>query len=736
MLAAWLLVALWSLAAGSLAVFTPAARRGVAALAAVPVTVAALAVAVGVSLALGARPVFAVSGAAVAGCAIAVWTPATRRWGAIGRVVWGSAVWAGALYLAYLLEWTFRSRLGVVGTAGGLLLWVLEASAYLLGLAFLWEAVDVLASAAWRRRVVEPPLAPEGATVPFVSLHVPAHNEPPEMVIATLSSLLALDYPADRLEILMIDDNTDDPGLWEPVAEFAEGHPDRIRFFHLHDWPGFKSGALNFALARTDPSAEVVGVIDADYLADPDYLRRCAPLFQAEERLGFLQTPQDYREYEHAAYYRRLYDSYAYFFDVSQLSRNERDGAIFGGTMGLIRRRALAEVGGWDEWCITEDAELSLRLLRAGWSGRHIDRSFGRGIMPLTFDALKRQRYRWCFGGIQILRMHWRSLLPWKRDPDNRLTLAQRLAYLVGGLQWYGDVLGLAFAALLLLATVDQAVGAGVVFRRMNGFLLVAVPSLAALGVGRSLVLLRRTSGSGWRQALGAFGIWLALGWTVACASLRGAVAPAGVFLRTPKTKGDPSLADAVRTNRVEAALATLGAGGMALAGFDLSGSSRWLLPSLLALPVAGMLAAPLNTVAALRADLPEELRRRRRTELLRAWTGGPLRPVRLVGAVAAGFVLAATTAVLLAPGGRVGPSADLLHEASGQGPRRVPVSTLPPSTTVPGAVVPATAAGGGRSPATTGGAGTATASGGPRSVTAPSVVSPGAAGLVTTSPT
>src|SRR5207247_1583300 len=101
---------------------------------------------------------------------------------------------------------------------------------------------------------------------------------------------------------------------------------------------------------------------------------------------------------------------------------------------------ALEQVGGWDEWCITEDAELSLRLLKDGWSGRHVTASFGRGVMPLTFEALKRQRFRWCFGGVQILRRHWRSLLPWARDRDNRLTRGQRWAYLSGGLQWFGDL--------------------------------------------------------------------------------------------------------------------------------------------------------------------------------------------------------------------------------------------------------------------------------------------------------
>src|SRR4029453_5371622 len=111
---------------------------------------------------------------------------------------------------------------------------------------------------------------------------------------------------------------------------------------------------------------------------------------------------------------------------VSQPSRNEHDGAIFAGTMGLIRRGALEGVGGWDEWCITEDAELSLRLLRAGWSGLHVDQSWGGGVMPLTFEALKGQRFRWCFGGIQLLRREWRSMLPGPGKRGNKMSVGQR----------------------------------------------------------------------------------------------------------------------------------------------------------------------------------------------------------------------------------------------------------------------------------------------------------------------
>ena len=301
-----------------------------------------------------------------------------------------------------------------------------------------------------------------------------------------------------------------------------------MKFAHLADWPGYKSGALNYALRElTDEAAEVIGVVDSDYQIEPGFLRGCAAAF-TEPWVGFIQCPQDYRDWQSAPYYRRLYYSYKYFFAVSQPSRNEHDGAIFAGTMGLIRRVALEQLGGWDEWCITEDAELSLRLLRAGWHGLHMDQTWGRGIMPLTFEGLKGQRYRWCFGGIQILRMHWRSLLPGRKARDNHLTNAQRWAYLAGGVQWYGDLLGLVFLVFLLAGAWNLATGGGELFRKLTPFLVATVPVLVGLGLVRAIALLRRGTGASWRDALGAFFIWQSTSLVVSRASVHGPVRPQG----------------------------------------------------------------------------------------------------------------------------------------------------------------------------------------------------------------
>ncbi|MDP3969365.1 MAG: glycosyltransferase, partial [Nocardioides sp.] len=574
--------------------------------------------------------------------AVLAWARVARPWAVRGLWTWALTVLTVVLYLVYVLVWTLTADLTLLARGASLALWTVELFVALLGVGYVWELVDVLARRRWR----EAGAAPATARRPFVSLHVPTHNEPPEMVIETLEHLLRLDY--EDYEVLLVDNNTTDPALWRPVEQFCDQH-DRITFIHLENWPGYKSGALNHALTRTDPRAEVIGIVDADYHVQSDFLTACAPHF-AEDDVAFVQTPQDYRDWEESAYFRRLYHSYAYFFEVSQRSRSERNGAIFGGTMGLIRRSALEDVGGWDEWCITEDAELSLRLLRAGDRGVHIGRSYGRGVMPLTFEALKGQRFRWCFGGVQILRLHWRSLLPGRRSASNQLTGAQRWAYLVGGLQWFGDLAGLAFTAFLTLGTLDALFGGGLVVRRLSGLLLLAVVALVALGALRSIALVRRTSDASWREAVGAFGLWLALGLTVARAAWLGLVSREGAFLRTPKVRGEPNARDALRGNRPETVLAVfcLLLGGGAIAAGAVHGTwSTLTVASLLLIQGVGYAAAPLNSLAAIRADLPPGLGQQRR-EWARSWTTVS-RPAQRGAVLAATGVAAAVLLVLAA---------------------------------------------------------------------------------------
>jgi hypothetical protein len=298
----------------------------------------------------------------------------------------------------------------------------------------------------------------------------------------------------------------------------------------------------------------------------------------------------------------------------------------------------------------------------------HVDESGGRGIMPLTFEALKGQRYRWCFGGIQLLRMHWKSLLPGSETRKNHLSAGQRWSYLSGALQWYGDLLALLFYVFLLAGAANLATGGGQLFRKLTVFLLAVVPVLVLLGLVRAMALLRRSTGASWRDAIGAFFIWQSTSLVVARASVLALFAKKAAFLRTPKTSEWTSWWHALRANWAETVLALSGAAGMAGALTKTSTLSGPLLAGLLFVPTLGMAAAPFNSWAARRAALPAWLRERRDTEYRRERHS-------FAAGVAAGGVIAVGTVAGLA-------IALLLTGHLGTGPSLVGPVQAPPATT------------------------------------------------------
>ncbi len=146
--------------------------------------------------------------------------------------------------------------------------------------------------------------------------------------------------------------------------------------------------------------------------------------------------------------HRAMNAEYAGFFDIGMVQRNEFNAIIVHGTMCLIRRAALEAAGGWSSDTIVEDADLGLTLLEQGWVAHYTNRRYGYGLLPDTFDAYKRQRHRWAFGGLQILRKHWRRLLP----GVSGLSREQKREYGLGWLNWLGaESIGVAVALLNIL---------------------------------------------------------------------------------------------------------------------------------------------------------------------------------------------------------------------------------------------------------------------------------------------
>ncbi|MFJ4053621.1 glycosyltransferase [Pseudomonas sp. NPDC089743] len=443
-------------------------------------------------------------------------------------------VWIGYDYSQQYSTW-FSLTVGVLLALGALGVFIV----------LLTEAHE-LAEAVWihKRRREFLPVQGDSAYRPKVSVHVPCYNEPPEMVKQTLDALAALDYP--DYEVLVIDNNTKDPAVWEPLKAHCEKLGERFKFFHVAPLAGFKGGALNYLLPHTAKDAEVIAVIDSDYCVDRNWLKHMVPHF-ADPKIAVVQSPQDYRDQHESAFKKLCYSEYKGFFHIGMVTRNDRDAIIQHGTMTMTRRTVLEELG-WAEWCICEDAELGLRVFEKGLSAAYAHNSYGKGLMPDTFIDFKKQRFRWAYGAIQIIKHHAAALL---RGKGSELTRGQRYHFLAGWLPWVADGMNIFFTVGALLWSAAMII---VPHRVDPPLMIFAIPPLALFffKVAKIIFLYRRAVGVNLKDAFAAALAGLALSHTIAKAVLYGFFTSSMPFFRTPKNADSHGLLVAISEAREE----------------------------------------------------------------------------------------------------------------------------------------------------------------------------------------
>jgi len=262
---------------------------------------------------------------------------------------------------------------------------------------------------------------------PFVSIHVPAYNEPPEVLKETLRALNRLKWR--HYEVLVIDNNTTDEAIWKPIEAFCHELGPRFRFFHVENLEGFKAGALNYVRQFMNPKAEFIFVVDADYVVARTALHRAFRSF-SDPRIALVQFPQDYRNV--GAGNAGVALDFKHFFAGYMNMANHLGCVPSTGTLSLIRVSALTEVGGFDTQVVTEDAELGFRLNAHGYRTLYVNEVIGRGLMPHDLESLKKQRWRWAFGNAQILKLNWKGLLF-----SHELEWRQKLGYLIHLTAWF-----------------------------------------------------------------------------------------------------------------------------------------------------------------------------------------------------------------------------------------------------------------------------------------------------------
>lgn len=249
----------------------------------------------------------------------------------------------------------------------------------------------------------EPPAAPPPPEEwPHVTVQLPIYNE---LYVAErlIEAASRLDYPADRLEIQVLDDSTDETvEVVRGAVETARRKGTHILHVHRGNRQGYKAGAL--AAGMDTATGEFIAIFDSDFIPPVDFLRRTVPFLVDNAKLAFVQARWGHvnREYSFLTFLQSL--SIDAHFMIEQSARFMGGFWFnFNGTAGIWRRKAIEDAGGWKADTLTEDLDLSYRAFLNGWQAHFLRDLEVPSELPVSFSAFRRQQHRWARGSLECV---------------------------------------------------------------------------------------------------------------------------------------------------------------------------------------------------------------------------------------------------------------------------------------------------------------------------------------------
>jgi cellulose synthase/poly-beta-1,6-N-acetylglucosamine synthase-like glycosyltransferase len=364
-------------------------------------------------------------------------------------------------------------------------------------------------------------VAPSLEEWPRVTVQLPIFNEK-YTVERLLRAVTRLDYPANRLQIQVLDDSTDD--TYDLLAELVDHYKSRsinIELVHRVDRKGYKAGALENGLCTA--TGELIAIFDADFVPKPDWLKRTVPSFQ-NPQLGCLQTRWGHTNQQYNSLTQAEAMGIDGHFIIEQTVRSKNGFFLnFNGTAGLWRRACIEDAGGWQWDTLTEDLDLSYRAQMRGWKFDYLPDVVVPAELPPHVEAYKKQQFRWAKGSFQVVR----KILPTVLRANLPLTVRfMALLHLTGYF-----VHPLMLSVLLLTLPVGLLVP--------GAFRIFPISLLAGLGPPLLYLTATATQHRSILKRMSSFpllvivGFGLSLSTTIAV--LEGLFSKGGAFIRTPK---------------------------------------------------------------------------------------------------------------------------------------------------------------------------------------------------------
>lgn len=278
------------------------------------------------------------------------------------------------------------------------------------------------------------PKAPEHfIELPKVTVQIPLYNE--RLVAKRIvDSVVALDYPADCLQIQIVDDSNDDTS--QVIAErvwFYQQQGVDIEHVQRTNRHGFKAGALKEAMDTA--SGEFIAIFDADFIPSPDTLLKSIHFFTQSD-IAMVQFRWEHLNRRSSLLTKTQAIMLDAHFGLEQQVRCASNMLFnFNGTAGIWRTSAIIDAGHWSADTLTEDLDLSYRAQLAGWKMQYLNQIACPGELPADMNAFKTQQYRWAKGGLQVmlkmLKTVWKTKLPFAKKLESTFHLSNNLAYLI-----------------------------------------------------------------------------------------------------------------------------------------------------------------------------------------------------------------------------------------------------------------------------------------------------------------
>lgn len=375
-----------------------------------------------------------------------------------------------------MLDW-LGNAFAALAIAGGIALALLIAHhAYLIVLHFYLRKRGLAEEA----RMLRAPL-PADTDLPHVVVQIPTYNEG-RIVAHAVAAAAALDWPKDKLHIQICDDSTDETAAIarEAIRSQANSGID-IALIRRTDRRHFKAGSLRNAMAQS--AHDYFAILDVDYRAPADFLRRCMGALLTQGDFAFVQARTDFLNADE----NRLTRAQAAVLDAHYADQATRTWARhllpFNGTGGIWRRAAIEAGGGWRGETLAEDMELSCRAWLAGWRGVFLTSLAVPSELPADLGAWMTQQRRWTTGPMQVVKSVLPAVFRDRRLPPRaRAAALLQLAHQAEGLVYS---LTMCAGALAVLCRPSNALCIGALLLALT--LAEASVMLIELWIGRSL---------------------------------------------------------------------------------------------------------------------------------------------------------------------------------------------------------------------------------------------------------